>query len=43
MRALWDDGAERARRADGALTRARELFGEDRFYSALMDVYDGVA
>jgi glycosyltransferase involved in cell wall biosynthesis len=41
MRTLWEDGAERRRRADHALARARELFGEERFYSALMDVYDG--
>jgi glycosyltransferase involved in cell wall biosynthesis len=41
MRALWDDDAERARRAEEALARARKLFGEERFYSALMDVYEG--
>ena len=41
MRALWDDDAERARRGAAALARARELFGEDRFYSGLMDVYEG--
>ncbi len=40
MRALWDDDSERARRAGQALARARELFGEERFYSALMDVYE---
>ncbi len=28
-------------RAVAALARARELFGEDRFYSGLMDVYGG--
>jgi glycosyltransferase involved in cell wall biosynthesis len=41
MRTLWDDDAERARRAEQSLARARELFGEERFYSALMDVYQG--
>ena len=41
MRMLWDDDAERSRRADRALARARDLFGEERFYSALMDVYEG--
>ena len=38
---------ERRRRAHAprrrALARARELFGEERFYSALMDVYEGRA
>ena len=37
MRALWDDGAERARRAERALARARELFNED----ALLQCADG--
>ena len=41
MRTLWDDDGERAQQAAQAHTRARELFGEERFYSALMDVYEG--
>ena len=41
MRALWDDDAERSRRGAAALFRARDLFAEERFYSALMDVYEG--
>jgi glycosyltransferase involved in cell wall biosynthesis len=41
MSALWNDEAERTRRGAHALARARELFGEERFYSALMDVYEG--
>ena len=40
MHTLWSDGAERARRGGAALARARELFHEDRFYGALMDVYE---
>ena len=44
MRVLWDDHAERTPpRATQSLARARELFGEERFYSALMDVYEGRA
>jgi glycosyltransferase involved in cell wall biosynthesis len=43
MRALWDDDGGRRRRGQAALARARELFGEERFYSALMDVYEGRA
>ncbi len=41
MRTLWEDAAERNRRAAQALARARDLFGAERFYSALMDVYEG--
>ena len=41
MSALWNDEAERTRRGAESLARARELFGEERFYSALMDVYEG--
>ena len=46
--AAMGDAVERRRpraraRGGGALARARELFGEERFYSALMDVYDGAA
>jgi glycosyltransferase involved in cell wall biosynthesis len=40
MRKLWEDDDERERSAAQALARARELFGEERFYSALMDVYE---
>ena len=43
MRALWDDEGGRRQRGQAALARARELFGEERFYSALMDVYEGRA
>jgi glycosyltransferase involved in cell wall biosynthesis len=39
MSALWNDSALRRERAVAALDRARERFGEDRFYSGLMDVY----
>jgi glycosyltransferase involved in cell wall biosynthesis len=41
MSALWNDSALRQARAGAALARARELFGEKRFYSGLMDVYAG--
>jgi hypothetical protein len=41
MRALWDDSTLRQERAAAALARARERFGEDRFYSGLMDAYAG--
>ena len=40
MRALWEDAALRRARADEALARARELFGPERFYAALMDAYE---
>jgi glycosyltransferase involved in cell wall biosynthesis len=43
MRALWDDEGGRLQRGQAALARARKLFGEERFYSALMDVYEGRA
>jgi glycosyltransferase involved in cell wall biosynthesis len=42
MGELWGDAGLRRRRAQAALDRARELFGEDRFYSGLMDVYGGL-
>ena len=41
MSALWHDSALRQVRAAAALARARELFGEERFYSGLMDAYAG--
>jgi glycosyltransferase involved in cell wall biosynthesis len=43
MRELWSDGERRRARAAAAHERARDLFGEDRFYSGLMDVYAGGA
>jgi glycosyltransferase involved in cell wall biosynthesis len=36
---LWNDRDLRRRRGDEALARARELFGEDRYYERLMDCY----
>jgi glycosyltransferase involved in cell wall biosynthesis len=39
MAALWNDPGHRHARAGAALGRARELFGEERFYSGLMDAY----
>jgi glycosyltransferase involved in cell wall biosynthesis len=39
MRALWSDAQRRRARAVEALARARDLFGPDRFYAALMDAY----
>jgi glycosyltransferase involved in cell wall biosynthesis len=39
LRELWRDPAVRARRGREALTRARERFGEDRYYAGLMEVY----
>ena len=40
MHDLWEDEDLRRRRGADALDRARELFTEERFYSALMDVYE---
>jgi hypothetical protein len=39
MRELWSDPELRRARAAEALARARDLFGEERFYAALMDAY----
>jgi len=39
MRELWSDPDLRRARAAEALNRARDLFGRERFYAALMDVY----
>ena len=39
MQQLWADADERRRQGQAALDRARELFGPERFYSGLMDVY----
>lgn len=36
---LWNDRQLRRARAEEALSRARDLFGPDRFYAALMDAY----
>ncbi len=38
---LWRDPAARRERGLAALARARERFGEDRFYEGLMKVYRG--
>jgi glycosyltransferase involved in cell wall biosynthesis len=40
MLALWRDREGREERGAAALERARELFGEERFYAALMRAYD---
>jgi len=39
MGTLWNDRQLRRARAEAALSRARDLFGPDRFYAALMDAY----
>jgi len=39
MHELWTDPGLRRTRALEALARARELFGPERFYAALMDAY----
>jgi glycosyltransferase involved in cell wall biosynthesis len=41
MAALWNEADQRRARAAAALARARDLFGEERFYSGLMDAYAG--
>jgi glycosyltransferase involved in cell wall biosynthesis len=40
---LWRDPDLRAERGAQALARARERFGEDRFYSRLMELYGAVS
>lgn len=40
MRALWSDRAKRREAGAAARERALALFGEERFYSGLMDVYE---
>jgi glycosyltransferase involved in cell wall biosynthesis len=40
MQELWGDREARRRAAAAAHARALDLFGEDRFYSGLMDVYE---
>jgi glycosyltransferase involved in cell wall biosynthesis len=40
MRSLWSDRKERHERGARALDRARELFGAERFYGGLMNIYD---
>ena len=39
LRQLWDEPDRRERLGAQALRRARNLFGEDRYYDALMEVY----
>jgi glycosyltransferase involved in cell wall biosynthesis len=39
MEELWTDTRLRQERGDRALSRARELFGAERFYSGLMRIY----
>ena len=43
LRALWNDPGMRSVRGSAALARARERFGEDRFYEGLMRIYDPVS
>ena len=43
MRALWNDPDLRRARGREALERARDLFGPERFYAALMDAYAAAA
>jgi glycosyltransferase involved in cell wall biosynthesis len=38
---LWGDPARRRERGDAALARARERFGEERYYEAVRDRYTG--
>jgi glycosyltransferase involved in cell wall biosynthesis len=40
MHALWTDPGRRLEAGGAARARALELFGEERFYSGLMDVYE---
>jgi glycosyltransferase involved in cell wall biosynthesis len=40
MGELWRDREARRARGAAALQRARELFGADRFYSGLMEIYE---
>ena len=39
MQQLWANADGRRQQGQAALDRARELFGPDRFYSGLMDMY----
>ena len=39
LRDLWRDPRRRRERGDAGLARARELFGEARYYERLMRVY----
>ncbi len=43
LSALWNDPSLRSARGAGALARARERFGEDRFYEGLMRLYGAVS
>jgi glycosyltransferase involved in cell wall biosynthesis len=40
MSALWDDSGHRADEGEAALARARERFGEERYLSDLLAVYE---
>ena len=40
---LWHNPAVRAERGAAALARARERFGEDRFYEGLIRLYGAVS
>ena len=40
---LWQSPDARAERGAAALARARERFGEDRYYDRLMQLYRGVS
>ena len=39
MRVLWDDPRRRADEGDGAIARARERFGEERYVRSLLGIY----
>ena len=40
MSALWDDSGHRADEGEAALTRARELFAEERYLKELLQTYE---
>ena len=40
MHELWSNDELRQARGERALSRARELFGAERFYSGLVKIYD---
>jgi glycosyltransferase involved in cell wall biosynthesis len=43
MHELWSNDELRQARGERALSRARELFGAERFYSGLVKIYDSAA
>jgi glycosyltransferase involved in cell wall biosynthesis len=43
MQELWTDGQMRQEHGERALAHARDLFGTDRFYSGLMEIYADAA